>query len=46
MVVWDSSIVLSKYLERWPQIIEGKHCIELGAGCGLPEVMQSGRPAF
>ncbi|KAH7295965.1 hypothetical protein KP509_26G001400 [Ceratopteris richardii] len=36
--VWDSSIVLSKYLEKWPSLVKGKHCIELGAGCGLPGI--------
>ncbi|KAH9320442.1 hypothetical protein KI387_015081, partial [Taxus chinensis] len=35
--VWDSAIVLSKYLERWPHLVEEKDCVELGAGCGLPE---------
>eukprot|EP00271_Cylindrocystis_brebissonii_P000848 TRINITY_DN11030_c0_g3_i1.p1 TRINITY_DN11030_c0_g3~~TRINITY_DN11030_c0_g3_i1.p1 ORF type:complete len:299 (+),score=21.91 TRINITY_DN11030_c0_g3_i1:467-1363(+) len=33
--VWDSSIVLAKYLERWPHFVEGKRSLELGAGCGL-----------
>ncbi|GAQ88365.1 hypothetical protein KFL_004220040 [Klebsormidium nitens] len=34
--VWDSSIVLAKYLERWQEaLVRGKRCIELGAGCGL-----------
>ncbi|KAI5083978.1 hypothetical protein GOP47_0000147 [Adiantum capillus-veneris] len=36
--VWDSAIVLSKYLERWPLLVNGKRCIELGAGCGLPGI--------
>jgi hypothetical protein len=34
--VWDSAIVLSKYIEKWPAKVCGKRCIELGAGCGLP----------
>lgn len=33
--VWDSAIVLAKYLEKWPGTVVGKQCIELGAGCGL-----------
>ena len=33
--VWDSAIVLAKYLEKWPETVVGKQCIELGAGCGL-----------
>lgn len=35
LAVWDSAIVLAKYLERWPEIVAGKGCIELGSGCGL-----------
>lgn len=27
--------MLAKYLEKWPEIVAGKKCIELGAGCGL-----------
>ena len=27
--------MLAKYLEKWPEIVAGKTCIELGAGCGL-----------
>eukprot|EP00252_Welwitschia_mirabilis_P004567 TRINITY_DN14884_c0_g1_i1.p1 TRINITY_DN14884_c0_g1~~TRINITY_DN14884_c0_g1_i1.p1 ORF type:complete len:239 (-),score=27.45 TRINITY_DN14884_c0_g1_i1:435-1151(-) len=37
--VWDSAIVLSKYLEKWPQIVTSKTCLELGAGCGLPGIV-------
>ena len=33
--LWDSSVILSKYLEANAQLIEGKSCIELGAGKGL-----------
>ncbi|KAK3273107.1 hypothetical protein CYMTET_18636 [Cymbomonas tetramitiformis] len=33
--VWDSSIVMSKYMERWRENFTGKRCLELGAGCGL-----------
>ncbi|MCO5580127.1 hypothetical protein L7F22_033994 [Adiantum nelumboides] len=36
--VWDSAIVLSKYLEKWPILVKGKRCIELGSGCGLPGI--------
>lgn len=33
--VWDSSIVMSKYIEKWPEKFRGRRCLELGAGCGL-----------
>ena len=37
--VWDSSIVLSKFLERrfgaGPAALSGRRAVELGAGCGL-----------
>jgi predicted nicotinamide N-methyase len=33
--VWDSSIVMAKYLERHAPQFAGKRCLELGAGCGL-----------
>jgi hypothetical protein len=35
VTVWDSAIVLAKYMERWPEKVVGKRCIELGSGCGL-----------
>ena len=35
--VWDSAIVLARYIERRrADFADGKRCIELGAGCGLP----------
>ena len=33
--LWDSCVILSKYLEANPSLIEGKSCIELGAGKGI-----------
>ncbi|KAI8472236.1 MAG: putative methyltransferase-domain-containing protein [Monoraphidium minutum] len=33
--VWDSSIVLSKWAERWPARVAGRRCLDLSAGCGL-----------
>ncbi len=33
--VWDSSIVMSKYFERWGSRWAGKKCLDLSAGCGL-----------
>jgi predicted nicotinamide N-methyase len=33
--VWDSSIVVAKYAERWPDRFRGKRCLDLSAGCGL-----------
>jgi predicted nicotinamide N-methyase len=34
--VWDSSIVLARFLELHAADYRGRRCIELGAGCGLP----------
>ena len=34
-VVWDSSIVMAKYFERWNSLWAGKRCLDLSAGCGL-----------
>lgn len=35
--VWDSAIVLARYLEREGEgRYRGARCVELGAGCGLP----------
>lgn len=33
--VWDSSIVMAKFFERWPALVQGKRCLDLSAGCGL-----------
>lgn len=33
--VWDSSIVVAKYFERWGNRWAGKRCLDLSAGCGL-----------
>lgn len=33
--VWDSSIVVAKYIERWNNRWAGKQCLDLSAGCGL-----------
>lgn len=33
--VWDSSIVMAKYFERWSDRWSGKRCLDLSAGCGL-----------
>ncbi|PRW45633.1 hypothetical protein C2E21_5777 [Chlorella sorokiniana] len=34
--VWDSSIVLAKLFERQAAAVQGKRCLDLSAGCGLP----------
>lgn len=39
--VWDSSIVLAKFFERQAATIEGKRCLDLSAGCGLPGLVLS-----
>lgn len=33
--VWDSSIVVAKFLEHHPQLVQGKRACDLSAGCGL-----------
>jgi len=33
--VWDSSIVVSKMLERHPSLVRGRRCLDLSAGVGL-----------
>lgn len=33
--VWDSSIVVAKFFERWGNRWAGKRCLDLSAGCGL-----------
>jgi hypothetical protein len=34
--VWDSSIVVAKYLEKLgAAVLKGKRCLDLSAGCGL-----------
>lgn len=35
LTVWDGALVLSKYFELHPNLVQGKYCIELGAGTGL-----------
>eukprot|EP00879_Flechtneria_rotunda_P030302 GHRR01032922.1.p1 GENE.GHRR01032922.1~~GHRR01032922.1.p1 ORF type:complete len:247 (+),score=39.72 GHRR01032922.1:247-987(+) len=39
--VWDSSIVVAKYLEKWPVLVRGKRCLDLSAGCGLVAVVMA-----
>ena len=36
MMVWDCSLVLSRFLETNPQLVVGKRVVELGCGVGLP----------
>ncbi|CAM9826957.1 unnamed protein product, partial [Pylaiella littoralis] len=35
---WDCSLVLVKYLEKYPEEVRGKGVLELGCGVGLPGV--------
>ena len=37
--VWDSSIVLAKYFERWRHVYAGRRCLDLSAGCGLVGIL-------
>jgi len=43
LTVWDSSVVLAKYLERRCELncnsLNGKTVIEIGAGCGIPGIV-------
>jgi len=43
LTVWDSAIVLAKYLEvlerKTPGFFDGKRVIELGAGCSIPGIV-------
>ena len=35
LITWDSSVILAKYLEFNPSIVQGKSVLELGAGTGV-----------
>lgn len=39
--VWDSSIVMAKFFERWAHRYAGKKCLDLSAGCGLVGIVLS-----
>ena len=39
--IWDSSIVLSRYIEKHRDAFRGKVCVELGAGCGLASLVMA-----
>lgn len=41
LAVWDSSIVMAKYFERWGENWRGKRCLDLSAGCGLVGALPS-----
>lgn len=36
MMVWDCSLVLSRFLEKYPKTVRDKKVVELGCGVGLP----------
>ena len=40
-VIWDCAIVLSRFLEKHPTLIQNKTVIELGCGLGLPGLVCS-----
>lgn len=33
--LWDGAILLAKYLEQFPENVQGKYVLELGSGCGM-----------
>jgi predicted nicotinamide N-methyase len=35
VTVWDGALLLARYLEQRPFLVQNKHVVELGAGCGL-----------
>ncbi len=39
--VWDSSIVLAKYLEMQASLVKDKRCLDLSSGCGLVGIVLS-----
>eukprot|EP00611_Tribonema_gayanum_P012146 TRINITY_DN2274_c0_g1_i2.p1 TRINITY_DN2274_c0_g1~~TRINITY_DN2274_c0_g1_i2.p1 ORF type:complete len:258 (+),score=78.04 TRINITY_DN2274_c0_g1_i2:41-775(+) len=40
-VEWDSSVALARYLVASPQLVSGKHVLELGAGVGSLSALSS-----
>ena len=46
IAVWDSSIVMAKYFERWGKRWQGKRCLDLSAGCGLVGTPAATSPPF
>ena len=41
LTVWDGSVVLAKWLEKYPKYIMGKNVFEVGAGTGLAGIAAS-----
>ena len=41
LVTWDGAVVLAKYLEHHPRLVQGKTVLELGAGTGLAGISAS-----
>jgi predicted nicotinamide N-methyase len=39
--IWPSALALSVMLQEQPQLVKGKHVLELGAGLGLPAFISS-----
>ncbi|VDN92999.1 unnamed protein product [Brugia pahangi] len=40
-VIWDSSIVLSRYISEHPELVANRTVLELGAGLGLPSIVST-----
>ena len=41
LVTWDGAVVLAKYLEHHPRLVQGKTVLELGSGTGLAGISAS-----
>ncbi|KAM3724188.1 Protein N-terminal and lysine N-methyltransferase efm7 [Dirofilaria immitis] len=40
-VIWDSGIVLARYISEHPELVANRTVLELGAGLGLPSILSS-----
>lgn len=34
--LWPAALVLARFIDEYPERVTGRHCLELGAGLGLP----------
>uniref|UniRef100_A0A0R3RG16 Methyltransferase n=1 Tax=Elaeophora elaphi TaxID=1147741 RepID=A0A0R3RG16_9BILA len=40
-VIWDSGIVLARYISEHPELVANRTVLELGAGLGLPSIIST-----